>query len=65
MSSTKNGDFNRNSMVLSVLERLPEGSVKEHGYAFTDTEVERIALNLKWILVNCAMTPRRDARPEM
>lgn len=61
----KNGDFNRNSMVLSVLERLPEGSVKEHGYAFTDTGVERIALNLKWILVNCAMTPRRDARPEM
>lgn len=61
----KNGDFNRDSLVLSVLERLPTGGVKEHGYAFTDPGVERIALNLKWILVNCAMTPRREARPEM
>lgn len=60
-----NGNFNRDSLVLSVLERLPDGSVKEHGYAFTDPNVDRIALNLKWLLANCAMTPRNEARPEM
>jgi len=60
-----NDYFNRNSLVLSVLERLPDGSTKEHGYAFTDTQAERIAINMKWILVNCAITPRSEARPEM
>lgn len=58
-------DFNRNSLVLSVSERLADGSVKEHGYAFTDPRAERIAVNLKWLLANCAITSRRDARPEM
>ena len=61
----KDGDFNRDSLVLSVLERLADGSVKEHGYAFTDPHAERIAINLKWILANCALTPRHEARPEM
>jgi hypothetical protein len=51
--------------VLSVLERLSDGTVKEHGYAFTDPDADRIALNMKWILVNCAITPRNEARPEM
>lgn len=56
-----NDYFNRNSMVLSVLEKLADGSVKEHAYAFTDPQTERIALNLKWILANCAITPRQSA----
>jgi hypothetical protein len=60
-----NDYFNRNSLVLSVLERLSDGAVKEHGYAFTDPDADRIALNMKWILVNCAITPRNEARPEM
>ncbi|MFZ9304967.1 MAG: CpcT/CpeT family chromophore lyase [Steroidobacteraceae bacterium] len=60
-----NDYFNRNSLVLSVLERLPDGSTKEHGYAFTDPDAERIAMNMKWILVNCAVTARKDAKPEM
>ncbi len=60
-----NDYFNRNSMVLSVLEKLADGSVKEHAYAFTDPQTERIALNLKWILANCAITPRQSAKPEM
>ncbi len=60
-----NDYFNRNSMVLSVLEKLDDGSVKEHAYAFTDPQTERIALNLKWILANCAITPRQSAKPEM
>jgi hypothetical protein len=60
-----NGNFNRDSLVLSVMEKLPDGSVKEHGYAFTDPDAERIAINLKWMLGNCAITPRDQARPEM
>jgi len=60
-----NGSFNRNSLVLSVSERLSDGGTKEHGYAFSDSSAERIAINLKWILVNCAMTPRHQARPVM
>jgi len=60
-----NGNFNRNSLVLSVSERLSEGGTKEHGYAFADSGAERIVLNLKWILVNCALTPRHQARPNM
>jgi hypothetical protein len=60
-----NGDFNRNSLVLYVSEQLGDGTVKEHGYAFTAPEADRIGLNLKWLLVNCAMTPRSAARPEL
>ena len=60
-----NDYFNRNSLVLSVMERLPDGSTKEHGYAFTDPDAERIAINMKWMLGNCAITPRDQARPEM
>lgn len=60
-----NGNFNRNSLVLYVSERLPDGSEKEHGYAFTDPDADRIGLNLKWMLANCAMTPRQRATPEM
>ena len=30
-----------------------------------DPQTERIALNLKWILANCAITPRAAAKPEM
>ncbi len=60
-----NGNFNRNSLVLYVSERFADGSEKEHSYAFTDPDADRIGLNLKWMLVNCAMTPRQLDRPEM
>ena len=60
-----NGNFNRNSLVLYVSERLADGSEKEHSYAFTDPDADRIGFNLKWMLVNCATTPRELARPEM
>lgn len=59
------GPFNRNSLVLYVNERFAEGSEKEHSYAFTDPDADRIGVNLKWMLVNCAMTPRELASPEM
>jgi hypothetical protein len=60
-----NGNFNRNSLVLYAMEKLPDGSIKEHGYAFTDSTAERIGLNLKWMLLNCALVPRDQARPQM
>lgn len=59
------GNFNRNSLVLYAVEKLADGSVKEHGYAFTEPEAERIGMNMKWMLVNCSITPRDQARPEM
>lgn len=61
----RNGAFNRDSLVLYALERLADGSVREHGYAFTEPEADRIGLNLKWMLVNCATVPREAARPEL
>jgi len=60
-----NGNFNRDSLVLYTIEKLPDGSVKEHGYAFTEPSATRIGNNMKWMLVNCAITPRDQARPEM
>jgi len=61
----KNGNFNRNSLVIYALEKMEDGSVKDHGYAFTEPGATRIGNNMKWMLVNCAMTPRDQARPEM
>ena len=61
----ENGNFNRNSLVLYALEKMSDGSVKDHGYAFTEPEATRIGNNMKWMLVNCAMTPRDQARPEL
>jgi hypothetical protein len=29
------------------------------------TSAERIGNDLKWVLVNCAMTPRDQTRPEL
>lgn len=60
-----NGNFNRNSLVIYAMEKLADGSTKEHGYAFTAADADRIGMNLKWMLVNCSVTPRDQARPEM
>jgi len=60
-----NGNFNRDSLVLYAMEKLEDGSVKEHGYAFTAANADRIGMNMKWMLVNCSITPRDQARPEM
>lgn len=61
----RNGNFNRNSLVLYVMERAADGAVTEHGYSFTEPDADRIGINLKWMLANCAMTARDEARPEM
>lgn len=60
----RGGNFNRDSLVLYALERFADGSVKNMGYAFTEPGAERIGNNLQWMLINCAMTPRDQARPE-
>lgn len=60
-----NGNFNRNSLVLYVTERMPDGSVKSHPYTFTEPSAERIGYNLRWMLVNCSMVPGDEARPAM
>lgn len=59
------GRFNRDLLVLYAMEKLPDGSVTEHGYTFAEPDATRIGHNLKWLLVNCATTPRAEARPEM
>ena len=59
------GFFTRDSLVLYILEQLEDGSVKEHGYAFTEPDVERIGINLKWMLASCFLVSGRDAVPSM
>lgn len=60
-----NGSFNRDSLVLYVSEALDGGERRQHGYAFTAPDAERIGVNLQWILVNCAMVPSSEARPAL
>lgn len=61
----RDGAFNRNSLVLYSHERLSDGTVQNHGYAFTEPGAERIGMNQGWMLTNCASVPRELARPEM
>lgn len=61
----RGGAFNRDSLVLYVRERLQDGRVEERGYAFAAPDADRIGINLKWMLANCALVPRTGARPEL
>ncbi len=61
--NNETGAFTRNSLVLYVNERV-NGEIKNHGYSGTDPKVDRLFVNLKWILVNCYMQFNRDVRPE-
>lgn len=58
------GIFTRNSLVIYVSEELETGR-KEHGYAFTVPEADRIGINLKWMLAACFMESNQFATPEM
>lgn len=58
------GIFTRDSLVVYVNEDL-DGERKQHGYAFTLPEADRIGINLKWILVNCYMESNAVATPSM
>ena len=59
------GFFTRDSLVLYILEQLEDDTIKEHGYAFTEPDVERIGINLKWMLASCFLVSGRDAVPSM
>lgn len=56
------GAFTRNSLVMYVLEKTPDG-IKTVTYGWTDPRAERIGLNLQWMLVNCYRVSNRDVRP--
>jgi hypothetical protein len=61
--NNETGAFTRNSLVLYVNERV-NGEIKNLAYSGTDPKVERLFVNLKWMLVNCYMQFNRDVRPE-
>ncbi len=65
VNNEDNGNFNRDSLVLYVMELMPDASYKTHSYAFTQPDAERIGMNMQWMLVNCAIVPRDEARPEL
>ena len=58
------GIFTRDSLVIYVSEEL-ETERKEHGYAFTVPEADRIGINLKWMLAACFMQSNQFATPKM
>ena len=59
------GFFTRDSLVVYILEQFEDGSVKEHGYSFTEPDVQRIGINLKWMLASCFLVSGKDAVPSM
>lgn len=56
------GAFTRNSLVMYVLEKTPDG-IETVTYGWTEPRAERIGLNLQWMLVNCFMVSNRDVVP--
>ena len=58
------GIFTRDSFVIYVSEEI-DGERKEHGYAFTVPEVDRLGINLKWMLASCFMKSNKFATPKM
>lgn len=59
------GVFTRDVLVLSVLEFLPDDTVIDHGYTFTEPTVGRLGVNLKWMLASCYTQSNVDQRPFM
>jgi hypothetical protein len=58
------GIFTRDSFVIYASEEI-DGVRKEHGYAFTVPEADRIGINLKWMLASCFMKSNKYATPYM
>ncbi|MEM7283069.1 MAG: hypothetical protein AAF438_15735 [Pseudomonadota bacterium] len=58
------GIFTRDSFVIYVSEEI-DGERKEHGYAFTVPQADRIGINLKWMLASCFMKSNKFATPAM
>lgn len=58
------GTFTRDSLVIYLAEDLGD-TMKDHGYAFTVPDADRLGLNLKWALVSCYMKSNRFETPFM
>jgi hypothetical protein len=58
------GQFTRNSLTMYVSTIGADGKPVEGGYAFGEPTAQRIGINLKHLLANCAMVPLEAARPE-
>lgn len=63
VNNEDNGNFNRDSLVLYVMEKMPDGTYETHSYAFTEPDAARVGLNMQWMLVNCSIVPRSEAVP--
>ena len=59
------GYFTRDSLVIYIMEKMSTGTIKEHGYAFTVPEANRVGINLKWMLASCFMISGQEATPSM
>ena len=44
---------------------MSTGMIKEHGYAFTVPEANRVGINLKWMLASCFMVSGQEDTPSM
>ena len=53
------------ALFIYVIEKLDDGNVKEHGYAFTLPEANRIDINLRWLLASCFMISGKVDTPTM
>ena len=59
------GYFTRDSLVIYIMEKMSTGTIKEHGYAFTVPEANRVGINLKWMLASCFMVSGQKDTPSM
>jgi hypothetical protein len=58
------GVFTRNSLTMYVGEKQPDGTSAEIAYVFGEPQAQRIGMNLKQLLANCAVVPLSEAKPE-
>jgi hypothetical protein len=58
------GQFTRNSLTMYISEIDASGKATEGAYVFGEPTAQRIGVNLKHLLANCAMVPLENAKPE-
>ncbi len=58
------GQFTRNSLTMYISEIDASGKATEGAYVFGEPTAQRIGVNLKHLLANCAIVPLERAKPE-
>ena len=58
------GQFTRNSLTMYISEIDASGKAVEGAYVFGEPTAQRLGVNLKHLLANCAMVPLERAKPE-